>query len=323
MRANNFCANPAFNAVLPRAFPFCEAGVNFLKNKAALIETYKAAIIRLSQCYVCIVSGVSYIHGEHIQFTGLSPSNILLSRDRLWLAGFGTLTDFSSPKLSNTVDRERGTSKYFAPEIAAFHPNGYAADIFSLGCIFLEFHVVCAGLALEYLSTLRPGGDCSFQTNIERLDEWCEPLQENSSVRLRHLLCEIKQMLKVEPEARPTAVELVSSILGISRLGLANGDADSLPLCGACCVPPPAPSPAPSSEHLDEIERLRSQNIALKNILHARGEWRPASPLLHEHRAEKERLQAEVSVLRNLAVAKNEWFNDCIEHYFPAQGLKL
>ena len=298
--------------------PFRKAAIDILENKAALTETYKAAITRLNQCYVCIVSAVSYLHREHIQLADLRPSNILLSRDHLWLAGFGALTDFSFLTVSKTSGRGRGTSIYFAPEVAAFHPNGYAADIFSLGCIFLEMTVICTGLALEYLSTLRPVGDRSFQANIERIEEWFEPLREDSSVRLRHLLFEIKQMLKVDPKARPTATELDSSISGISRLKPANGDADSLPLYGLCCVPPSAPP----CEHLEEIDRLRSQNIALKNILHAQREWMPSSPWLHEYKAEKERMQAKASVLRNLAMAREEWFNHCLDQYFQAQGLR-
>ena len=125
-------------------------------------------------------------------------------------------------------------------------------------------------------------------------------------------------MLKVDPKARPTAAELDSSTFGISRLETANGDADLLPLYGLCCVP----LSALPCEHLEEIDRLKSQNIALKNILHAQREWIPASPWLHEYKAEKERTQAEASVLRNVAVAREEWFNHCLDQYFRAHGLR-
>ena len=306
-------------ALLPQTFSSYAATVDILEDTVALTEARKAAMTRLNQCHACIVSAVAYLHREHIQHTDLRPSNILLSRDRLWLTGFDALTDLSSPTASNIGSREQGASKYLAPEVAAHHANDHAADIFGLGCIFLEMNVVCAGLALEQLSTRRPIGDGSFQANIERLEEWCEPLQKNSSVRLRHLLFEIKQMLKVDPRARPTAADLDSSIAGISRLKHASEDADSLPLYGPCCVPPSAPP----CEHLEEIDRLKSQNTALKNILHAQREWISSSPLLHEHRAEKDRLQAEVSALRNVAAAKDEWFHDCLDQQFQAHGQGL
>ncbi|KAF2000281.1 kinase-like protein, partial [Amniculicola lignicola CBS 123094] len=86
----------------------------------------------------CIVAAVEYLHIQSIRHKDLKPSNILLSPNRLWLTDFGSATDFSMLSVSATENGERGTPKYFAPEVATFSPNGRAADIFSLGCILLE-----------------------------------------------------------------------------------------------------------------------------------------------------------------------------------------
>ena len=45
-------------------------------------------------------------------------------QDRVWLTDFGTATDFSSQTMSATENGERGTPKYFSPEVAAFRPSG-------------------------------------------------------------------------------------------------------------------------------------------------------------------------------------------------------
>jgi serine/threonine protein kinase len=63
----------------------------------------------------CLISAVAYLHDQKIRHKDLKPSNILLSRDRLWLSDFSSATDFTLLSQSAT-DSERGTPRYFAPE---------------------------------------------------------------------------------------------------------------------------------------------------------------------------------------------------------------
>jgi len=64
----------------------------------------------------CLISAIAYLHDQKIRHKDLKPSNILLSRDRLWLSDFGSATDFSLLSQSAT-DNERGTPRYFSPEV--------------------------------------------------------------------------------------------------------------------------------------------------------------------------------------------------------------
>jgi serine/threonine protein kinase len=65
----------------------------------------------------CLISAISYLHDQKIRHKDLKPSNILLSKDRLWLSDFGSATDFSLLSQSAT-DNERGTPRYFSPEVS-------------------------------------------------------------------------------------------------------------------------------------------------------------------------------------------------------------
>jgi serine/threonine protein kinase len=64
----------------------------------------------------CLISATSYLHEQRIRHKDLKPSNILLSRNRMWLSDFGSATDFSLLSQSAT-DNERGTPRYFSPEV--------------------------------------------------------------------------------------------------------------------------------------------------------------------------------------------------------------
>lgn len=126
----------------------------------------------LEKTFGCISSAVAYLHKQEIKHKDLKPSNILLSSSGLWVTDFGTATDFSVLTTSATEDGERGTPKYFAPEIAVYAPSGRAADIFSMGCIFLEIITLCVGYSLAETMQLRSQNDKSFHANLDNIEMW-------------------------------------------------------------------------------------------------------------------------------------------------------
>jgi serine/threonine protein kinase len=72
----------------------------------------------------CLVSAIAYLHNQSIRHKDLKPSNILLSKGRLYLSDFGNATDFSLLSRSATGDGG-GTPMYFAPEVRTLylHPD--------------------------------------------------------------------------------------------------------------------------------------------------------------------------------------------------------
>lgn len=67
----------------------------------------------------CLISAVSYLHSHKVQIRhkDLKPSNILLSRDNIYLSDFGCATDFSTLSRSAT-DGGGGTTRYYSPEVS-------------------------------------------------------------------------------------------------------------------------------------------------------------------------------------------------------------
>ncbi|EON64865.1 serine/threonine protein kinase [Coniosporium apollinis CBS 100218] len=191
---------------------------------------------RLYESFGCLAQAVAYLHQQRVRHKDLKPSNVLLYREGLRVTDFGTSTDFSALTMSLTDNGERGTPKYFAPEVAAYKPNGRAADIFSLGCIFFEMLSLLFGTEpMEAFKALRPEADHSFQANIHLRHQWYALLRIDNA-RFKHLLAEIELMLAVEPSLRPNAAELVEHLTLIDGFRK-DTDTDSSRLFGACCPP--------------------------------------------------------------------------------------
>jgi serine/threonine protein kinase len=185
----------------------------------------------------CMVSAVEFLHSKGIRHKDIKPSNILLGPEsQLWLTDFGTATDFSQLSTSCTENGERGTPKYFAPEVAEYLPSGRAADMFSLGCVLVEVLTIQRLNTLERLRSCRPTRDGSFQANLESvsswlLSSWFQDVSPDSSRRL-HLILEIRQLLEKEPGRRPTARQLCYRLSAIDTF---DGMPPSDSLFGECC----------------------------------------------------------------------------------------
>ena len=115
-----------------------------------------SAVQRLSHSFGCLANAIAYIHSKRIRHKDLKPSNVLLSPDGLWVTDFGISTDLSALTTTGSECVERGTAKYFAPEVAKYERSGRSADMFSLGCMFLEMVALCRGGSLQDLRRLRP-----------------------------------------------------------------------------------------------------------------------------------------------------------------------
>ncbi|KAF2763315.1 kinase-like protein [Pseudovirgaria hyperparasitica] len=167
----------------------------------------------------CIACAVEFLHSQNIRHKDIKPANVLITKNGLWLTDFDMSTDFSLLSSSDTENGERGTPKYFAPEVAAYEPSGRAADIFSLGCLFLELHCLSSGACLEDLKALRPAQNQSYHANLHNRNSWINLIGGNVEERIELLYFRIliSRMLELDPSRRLSAKKVVRYISMLER----------------------------------------------------------------------------------------------------------
>jgi serine/threonine protein kinase len=199
----NYLDSSQFEEVLER---FQRLGVDcdFVNGRIHLdIECVQK---QLSRSLGCITSAIVFLHDRKIRHKDLKPSNILIYPSGLRITDFGTSTDFSALTRSTTAGDERGTPIYFAPEVAEYLPVGRSADIFSLGCIFLEIIVLAIGTSLTEFRALRIDRDHSFHANLNHINEWFGQAAFNSYDQC--LLGVARYMIHSNPSRRPSASDV-------------------------------------------------------------------------------------------------------------------
>ncbi|EME43641.1 hypothetical protein DOTSEDRAFT_45500 [Dothistroma septosporum NZE10] len=175
----------------------------------------------MQEWYYSLASAVDYMHSLSCRHKDIKPANVLISGHTVYLSDFGTSLDFS---LDSSVSSGPGfmTPKYCAPEVARRGSRGRKADIFSLGCVFLELITVDVGLPLNSLSQYlgfykQPRKHSSvYHQHIDRLKNWITSLRSRASKAHQDLVLRITdRMLDAKPEERPSAAEVAGSLWAV------------------------------------------------------------------------------------------------------------
>lgn len=185
----------------------------------------------LSSFFGCLAVALSHLHAMGVRHDGLKPSAILVLGDQVLISGFGISKDLSHTGSSTTEEPGPYIPKYCAPEFAGSFLRDTSADIWSLGCIFLEMTTVLQKRSRDSLSQFfaQSGtGSPYYHANYEALSQVLRQLELSSNDNLqRPILC-IKDMLYLERSLRPTASQVAKRIT--------YDYFDPLRFCGACCV---------------------------------------------------------------------------------------
>jgi serine/threonine protein kinase len=174
----------------------------------------------------CLANAMAFIYKSNVKHMDIKPGNILVRENGgaicVYIADFGIARAYRSAEESNTDTPTPFTRTYAAPEVKSQDRRGYSADIFSLGCVFLEIlEALLSVMSLQptpSLSALRTG-DRSYSANLEAICGWCD--QMYSSLRNPGLpkvfmfpvlhredwIPLLKKSLDIDPGKRPSAFD--------------------------------------------------------------------------------------------------------------------
>jgi hypothetical protein len=204
-----------------------------------------ASACSMVRFFGCLAHALYYIHSKLTKHLDIKPQNILVKRRyhqkapnsgaphahyHVYIADFGLSKSFSTEAQSQTDSASPKTPKYCAPEVYYQEAKGRSADIFSMGCVYLEMMTVIHGGSLDDIDDIikSPNGSLSYRENIDNAIRWLSQLNmtlvpwdtwalgANSGfgcARKSMMLATISHMLDPDKEERVTSEE-VSQFIG-------------------------------------------------------------------------------------------------------------
>lgn len=205
-----------------------------------ILDTQNAGTI--SSFHGCLVKAMHFIHDHNIKHMDIKPGNVLVRKVaeyyRVYIADFGIARAYTSADESNTDSPTPFTRPYAAPEVIDQSFRGYSADIFSLGCVFLEMLAVLWTIGKrdscnqrDKVSSIRKKHG-SYQANLDDVLDWSNRFVENTKYTLfpglrgmlsKQQVLAFKTMMAHNPDERPTAAALVGRFQGLSCGDCENG----------------------------------------------------------------------------------------------------
>ena len=205
---------------------------SYLKNDPGFQLDHVHRLSFLASSLSCLASAMAYVHEHTTKHMDIKPQNILVKSTghspptwRVYLADFGLSTSFEPGDQSQTDGHASRTPRYCSPEVYELETRGRSADIFSLGCVFLEILTVHSGNDLDEFADYRHKEDTSFHANLEGINDWINltlhPSLSKPSVHpgeLSELLNIVRSMVRRDPSERPTAQALKQFFASLQHL---------------------------------------------------------------------------------------------------------
>jgi eukaryotic-like serine/threonine-protein kinase len=177
---------------------------------------------RLALALPQLAAGLVALHGAGKLHRDIKPSNVLVAAEdhRVVLLDFGLVLDSDLASIANT-EGTSGTPAYMSPEQSGGEPLGPASDWYSVGVMLYEAlagHVPFRGSYLEILNAKRAGDVPPPGTIVpgvpQHLDDLC------------------RDLLRLDPRARPAADEILQRLGGTPPQHIASSARGALPLVG-------------------------------------------------------------------------------------------
>ena len=162
----------------------------------------------------CLAEGLRYIHSQDVKHKDVKPRNLLCHGENILYTDFGIAHEIEG-NVSATSGNTGYTRRYCAPEVVGGDARSRSADVFSLGCVFLEMLGKIFQCCLEDFND-----DDPYDTYLQ--DHWVQVSDLLNSLTTRMDLYQslkftkvprlTQRMLATEPTERPKALELASEL---------------------------------------------------------------------------------------------------------------
>ena len=127
----------------------------------------------------CLAEGLRYIHSKNVKHKDVKPRNLLFHGENNLYTDFGIAHEIEG-NLSATFGSTGHTRRYSAPELGGGDARSRSADVFSLGCVFLEMLGKIFQWRLE-----DSNDDDPYDTFLQ--DHWAQVSTSLNSVRISGL----------------------------------------------------------------------------------------------------------------------------------------
>src|ERR671924_1305530 len=171
-----------------------------LRDRMRAGELDDAAVVEIS---VQILEGLAHAHGHGIVHRDVKPTNVLVadgSAVSIKLLDFG-LAQFAEAETLTAAGDVPGTLAYISPERLAGQEASFAADIWAVGVVLWEA-----------LVGYHPFWSSSPVETARRIEAGAPALETVRPDLPRALVDAVNRALHVDPERRPTALELTQRL---------------------------------------------------------------------------------------------------------------
>jgi tRNA A-37 threonylcarbamoyl transferase component Bud32 len=178
----------------------------------------------LIQFLGCLSNAISFVHEHNIKHMDIKPKNLLVrSRGytyKVYIADFGIARAYASPEETITDSPISFTRTYAAPEVVAQQARGSSADVFSLGCVFMEMLATVVSSTADdqrraLLASRKSNSvDSSYSANVESVLQWYRLQRDRGRMNNQWLpvsdrtLDSIASMIAFTPGNRPSMSEI-------------------------------------------------------------------------------------------------------------------
>lgn len=185
---------------------------NLAQYLEAVVPPSDDSRAHLKRFFGCLVSALLYIHQSSFTHGDIKPLNVLITAEKtpnVMLCDFGASRRSTGALKSNIQDRPL-TWKYCAPEVVSHQSRDTRADIWSLGCVFLEIAAVLYAKPGRQLRDFRANfsGNVSYHQMGPKISHWLDIFESQAPCDEGYVTSTIRAMLSVKASDRPDATSL-------------------------------------------------------------------------------------------------------------------